>query len=57
MKKYKIRFNCTSFSDVVVKAENKAHAIIIARTKVSPCRDMGMEFAEFLPVEKDDELD
>jgi hypothetical protein len=54
--KYKLRFNCSSFHDVVVEANNKKEAIQIGYTKAQ-CPQNGMEFAEFLDVEDDDEVD
>ena len=55
MRKYKIRMNCSSFHDVVVEAKNKNDAIDEAH-RVCQCPQNGMEFGEFLPVEKDEEL-
>lgn len=56
MKKYKIRMNCASFHDVVIEAENKEEAKKQARVECQ-CPQDGMEFGEFLKVEKDDEVD
>lgn len=54
MEKYKIRMNCSSFHDVVVKAENKEEAKREAEVHAQ-CPQNGMEFAEFLEVEEGDE--
>ncbi len=52
-KLYKVRMECTSHHDVVVMATNKEEAKEKARIH-SQCRDMGMEFGEFLEVEEGD---
>ena len=54
MKKYKIRMNCSSFHDVVVKAKNKTEAITEAQI-IAQCPQNGMEFGEFLEIEENDE--
>jgi len=54
MKIYKVRMNCSSFVDVVVRAENKQEAITEAQI-YAECQQNGMEFGEFLEVESDDE--
>jgi hypothetical protein len=54
MKLYKIRMNCLSFQDIVVKADSEEEAKIEAGN-LCQCPQNGMEFGEFLPVEKDDE--
>ena len=56
MKTYKIRMNCSSFHDVVVKARNKEDAISEAYI-VALCPQNGMEFGEFLEIEEGDEVD
>lgn len=54
MKKYKLRFNCSSFHDIVVRANNEEEAKDKAG-RIVQCPQNGMEFSEFLKVEKDDE--
>jgi hypothetical protein len=54
MKLYKIRMNCSSFTDIIVKAENKEEAQQKAQI-ICQCPQNGMEFGEFLPVEEYDE--
>ena len=56
MKKYKVRMNCSSFHDVVVEASSKEEAKDKAISHAQ-CPQNGMEFGEFLPVEKDDEVE
>lgn len=51
---YKVRLNCSSFHDVVVRAKNKEEAKQEALT-ISTCPQNGMEFGEFLPVDEGDE--
>ena len=55
MKKYKIRMECTSFYDVTVRARNEKEAKDEA-FRLTQCPQNGMEFGEFLEVEKDDEV-
>lgn len=54
MKKYKVRLNCASFVDVVVVASSEQEAISEALI-LAQCPQNGLEFGEFLEVEKDDE--
>ena len=54
MKLYKVRMNCTSFDDVVVRAKSKEEAKEQAEI-YSQCPQDGMEFGEFLEVEEGDE--
>ena len=54
MKLYKVRMNCTSFDDVVVRAKSKEEAKEQAEI-YSQCPQEGMEFGEFLEVEEGDE--
>ena len=53
MKIYKLRFDCTSFHDIVVEADNEEDAKNKAHT-IAQCPQNGLEFAEFLEVEEDD---
>ena len=57
MKKFKIRLNCCSFVDVVVRAKNKEEAMSEANRVAESCPQNGLEFGEFLEVEKDDEVE
>ena len=54
--KYKIRMNCSSFHDVVIKAKNKKEAIEEAEI-IAQCPQNGMEFCEFLEVDENDEAE
>ena len=56
MKKYKIRMNCSSFHDVVVRAKNKMEAIAEAQI-IAQCQQNGVEFGEFLEVDDNDEVE
>ena len=53
---FKVRMNCASFHDIVVEAKNEEEAKNRAYI-VAQCPSNGMEFGEFLPVEKDDEAE
>lgn len=53
MKKYKVRMDCSSFDDVVVLANSEKEAKELAQIYCQ-CPQNGMEFAEFLPVGKED---
>ena len=53
MKIYKLRFNCSSFQDIVVRAKSKKQARAIAQNIVK-CPQDGMEFWEFLSIENGD---
>ena len=55
MKKYKIRLNCSSFVDVVVKAENKEEALNEAYRVAPSCPQEGFDTPEFLDVEEGEE--
>ena len=46
--------NCSSFQDIVVKADSKEEAKSEAQ-RLCQCPQNGMEFGEFLPVEREDE--
>jgi len=50
---YKVRLNCASFVDVVVVAHNEKEAKEIALNSAQ-CPNNGLEFGEFLEVEKED---
>lgn len=54
MKLFKIRFDCSSFHDVVVEAKDKEEALSIAQNIVQ-CPQNGMEFGEWLDIEEGDE--
>jgi hypothetical protein len=53
MRKYKVRMDCSSFEDVVVLANSEKEAKELAQIYCQ-CPQNGMEFTEFLPVEKGD---
>ena len=55
MKKYKVRFNCSSFCDVVVLAKDKDDALFEAML-IAQCPQNEMEFCEFLKIEKFDKI-
>jgi hypothetical protein len=57
MKKFKIRLNCTGFTDVVVEAADKESAKFEAQRVASNCNNGEWEFCEFLKVEKDEEIE
>lgn len=54
--KYKLRYNCVSFQDIVVEAKNKEEAKVEAKCIVQ-CPQNEMEFAEFLEVEESEEVE
>jgi len=54
-KLYKIRMECTSFHDVIVESESEEEAKKEACIHAY-CPQNGMEFGEFLPVDKEDEI-
>ena len=57
MKKYKVRLNCNSFVNVVVQANNKIEAISEAYRVGRSRPQSGLDFEEFLEVEKYDEVE